>query len=156
MKRTIKAAILGGIASIFLFKAYEAICHTYQTPAPSTEATQLHLKTLSVDPTWIKSGTPNFRANEFFKSADGKTSSGIFECDASTFEWHYFVDEAVYILEGSVTLEYQGNEFTLKEGETALFRAGTSAIWHVPSHLRKSWTMYDAGKPARGLAKILQ
>ncbi|MFZ6849611.1 cupin domain-containing protein [Undibacterium sp. RuRC25W] len=155
-KATIKATIAGGIASVILFLSYKAALHTYHMPAASTEATQLHLKPFNVNPAWIKSGTPNFRADEFFKSGDGQTSSGIFECDAATFEWHYQFDEAVYILDGSVTLDYQGKQFTLHAGESALFRAGTTAVWHVPDHIRKSWTIYDAGKPARGLAKLLQ
>ena len=156
MRANMRAAITGSIVSIVGFVSYEALRHTYQMPAPSTESVKLHLKPFFVDASWIKTGTPNFRANEFFKSSDGKTSSGIFECDASTFEWHYQFDEAVYILEGSVDLSYQGRQFTLNAGDTALFRAGTIAIWHVPVHIRKSWTIYDAGKSARGLAKILQ
>jgi len=156
MKTRIKAAIAGSIITLTGFVAYEAIRHVSKMPAPSAEAVKLHLKPFYVDPAWIKSGTPNFRANEFFKSSDGTISSGIFECDASTFEWHYQFDEAVYILDGSVNLTYQGKEFTVNPGETVLFRAGTVATWNVPDHVRKSWTIYDAGKPARGLAKILQ
>ena len=156
MRAIVKAALAGGIISISGFVAYEAIRHASQMPAPSSESVKLHLRPFEVNKAWVKAGTPNFRANEFFKSTDGKTSSGIFECDASTFEWHYQLDEAVYILEGSVDLDYQGKQFTLNAGDTALFRAGTSAVWHAPNYLKKTWTIYDAGKPARGLAKILQ
>ena len=156
MKRTLKASIAGVALTLFGLGTYEAIRHVKNSPRASQEARAHQVQAFEVDPSWIREGKPSFRATEFFKSSDGKTSSGIFECDAGKFEWHYQFDEAVYILEGSVNIDYQGKQFTLKAGESAFFRAGTSAQWDVPQHIKKTWTLYDAGKHARGLARFFE
>ena len=154
MKKTLISCAAGALLALLVVATYQTAQHISNIAPASTETATPVLKPLAVDPSWVKQGTPNFRATEFFKSSDGKTSSGIFECDASTFEWRYQLDEAVYILDGSVELDYQGKRFTLKAGDSAFFRAGTTAIWHVPSHIRKTWTLYDAGKVARTFAKV--
>jgi uncharacterized cupin superfamily protein len=156
MKTTLKASMIGAALSLFALGAYEAIRHVQNSPEASKEAKTHQIQVFEVDPSWVLEGNPNFRATEFFKSSDGKTSSGIFECDAGKFEWHYQLDEAVYVLEGSVNIDYQGKQFTLKAGESAFFRAGTTAVWQVPQHIKKTWTLYDAGKPARGLARLFE
>jgi len=156
MKTTLKAAVAGAIITLLGIATYEAVLHVSKTPPASSAAHSPAIQPFAVDPKWVLEGQPNFRATEFFKSSDGKTSSGIFECDASRFEWHYQFDEAVYILEGDVDIDYLGKRFTLQAGDSAFFRAGTVAVWQVRRHVKKTWTIYDAGKPARGLAKVLQ
>ncbi|MFZ6774267.1 cupin domain-containing protein [Undibacterium sp. SXout7W] len=155
-----KTKVLSGMTGIALTLAaigsYEALRHVNNIAPASSSVVSAPVQPFEVDPSWVKEGTPNFRATEFFKSSDNKTSSGIFECDASTFEWHYQLDEAVYILEGAVEIDYQGKKLHLKPGDTAFFRAGTTALWHVPQHIKKTWTLYDAGKPARALATLLK
>ncbi|MCH8618378.1 cupin domain-containing protein [Undibacterium sp. TS12] len=156
MKRSLTIAIAAGIITLLGASSYQAVAYITQVQPATSVARKLPVQPFEVDPSWIKEGKPNFRATEFFKSHDGKTSSGIFECDGpSTFEWHYQLDEAIYVLDGGVDIEYQGQRFSLKPGETAFFRAGTTALWHVPKGIRKSWTLHDAGTPARGLARIL-
>ncbi|MFZ6721022.1 cupin domain-containing protein [Undibacterium sp. Ji49W] len=156
MKKSLTIGVAAGLMTLLGITSYQAIAYVTQVAPASSAAVSMPVKAFEVDPTWIKEGTPNFRATEFFKSHDGKTSSGIFECDGpSTFEWHYQLDETIYVLDGGVDIEYQGKRFSLKPGETAFFRAGTTALWHVPKGIRKTWTLHDAGKPARGLAKLL-
>lgn len=154
-----KNLLISGATVLITFAcvaAFQAFSYVTQVPAASSAALALPVKPFEVDPSWVKEGKPNFRAAEFFKSHDGKTSSGIFECDGpSVFEWHYQLDESIYVLEGGVDIEYQGKKFSLKPGESAFFRAGTTALWHVPKGIRKTWTLHDAGKPARGIASIL-
>ncbi|MFZ6874667.1 cupin domain-containing protein [Undibacterium sp. Di27W] len=156
MKKSLTIGLAATLLTLLGVTSYQAIAYVTQVQPASTAALHSPVKPFEVDPSWIKEGTPNFRATEFFKSHDGKTSSGIFECDGpSTFEWQYQFDETIYVLDGGVDIEYQGKKFSLKPGETALFRAGTTALWHVPKGIRKAWTLHDAGKPARGLASIL-
>ncbi|MEB0139148.1 MULTISPECIES: cupin domain-containing protein [unclassified Undibacterium] len=159
MKNKILALACGvalSLAGVTALIAYQAGRHVAATPAASQAAAPLSLLPFAVNPNWVLAGTPNFRAAEFFQSSDGKTRSGIFECDAAKFEWHYQFDEAIYILDGSVEIDYLGHHFHLKAGDSALFRAGTTAIWEVPTHLKKSWTIHDAGAPARSLARLMQ
>lgn len=154
MKRILFSGIAGAVIALAATQVFSIFEHRNNIAAPSTAAGHPQLKPLDVNPAWAIDGKPNFRATEFFKSSDGKTSSGIFECDASSFEWHYSHDEAIYILEGGVELEYLGKKFNLQAGDSAFFRAGTVARWKVPQHVRKTWTLYDAGKLARKFAPV--
>ncbi|MES2040957.1 MAG: cupin domain-containing protein [Pseudomonadota bacterium] len=157
MKKSLTIGVATALLTLLGVTSYQAIAYVTQAQPASATAVNLPVRPFEVDPSWIKEGKPNFRAAEFFKSHDGDTSSGIFECDGpSTFEWHYQLDESIYVLEGGVDIEYEGKKFSLKPGDTVLFRAGTTALWHVPKGIRKSWTLHDAGKPARGLASLLK
>ena len=125
-------------------------------PPPSTINQSTQLIPVSRDPSWVKSGSPNFRATMFASSPDGKMESGIWACDGpSTFEWNFGLDETVYILEGEVEIAYLGKNFTLRPGDTAVFHAGTKAVWHVVSkHLKKSFTLYHPEKLVMAYRKI--
>lgn len=154
MKRILFSGIAGAAIALAGVQLMSIAKHRNNISAPSDAAAHPQLKPLEVNSSWVIEGKPNFRATEFFKSSDGKTTSGIFECDASTFEWHYSHDEAIYILEGGVELEYLGKKFSLKAGDSAFFRAGTVARWKVPQHIRKTWTLYDAGRLERKFAPV--
>ena len=156
MKKKIRAYAIGALVTVLALGAYEAIRHVYKSAPPSQEAQVHQIQNFKVDPSWILEGKPDFKATEFFHSSDGKTVSGIFECEPSKFEWHYRYDEAVYIIDGVVDVDYMGKQFTLQAGQSAFFRAGTRATWTVRQHIRKTWTLYDPGKPARGLAQFLE
>jgi uncharacterized protein len=124
-------------------------------PPPSSANQSLQFNPVLVDPAWIKSGSPNFRASMFASSPDGKRNSGIWQCDGpSTFEWNFDLDETIYILEGEVEITYLGKIFTLKLGDTAVFHSGTKAIWHVPKHLKKSFTLHQPERLVRLYRKV--
>ncbi len=146
--------ILGAAASFAVHNVYASWQHSKLSMAPGTGAINHQIAPFKVNPDWVKQGQPNFRATEFYRSADGQTTSGLFECDASVFEWHYDKDEAIYILEGSVELEYLGQKFTLSAGQSTFFKAGTVALWRVPEKIKKTWTMYEAGRPVKQLSKV--
>lgn len=134
----------------------EFIGEVNHLPPLSTANQTLPLDPVTVDPSWVKAGSPNFRATMFASSPDGKRNSGIWICDGpSTFEWNFALDETVYILEGEVEITYQDKEFTLKPGDTAVFHAGTKAIWHVPKHLKKSFTLHEPEKLVKVYRKIV-
>lgn len=87
---------------------------------------------------WIVAGAPVARAAELSRSADGTAVSLVWDCTAGTFDWHFGVDETVHILDGAVEVSCPGiAPRRLGPGDVALFRAGTTARWHVPRYVRK-------------------
>jgi uncharacterized cupin superfamily protein len=122
----------------------------HHTAPPSNLAVQRPLGPFPVDPSWVKMGTPNFRGNEIAHSPDGKSVTGLWACDGpSTFEWRFGADETVHLLEGAVEVDYLGRRFTLKPGDVATFHSGTRAVWHVPVHAKKVYTVHQAGRLVR-------
>ena len=109
-----------------------------------------------IDPSWVIDGVPVMRAAVFSSSRDGKELSGIWECDGPTkFEWHFGTDEAIYVLEGAVTVEVGGATRAFGPGDIAFFPAGTASLWNVPVHVKKAFTLHEPGKPIRWLRKLL-
>jgi len=88
---------------------------------------------------WIIDGNPVARNRLLSKSDDGTASSYIWDCTAGRFNWHYDIDETVYILEGSVTIKdnHQPAVHTLTAGDTVFFPAGSSAEWTISRYVRK-------------------
>lgn len=133
-----------------------AVSHLQQLPAPSVAAAPLPLQAVVDAPATITSGTPNFRGASYAASADGKTSSGIWAADGpSTFEWRFGSDETVYVLQGQVDVTYQGKQFSLRPGDTAVFLAGTSAVWHIPQNVLKSYTLQHPNVLVRSWRKLV-
>jgi uncharacterized cupin superfamily protein len=84
------------------------------------------------------------------QAATPDVSTGIWSCDGpATFEWTFWDDERVYILDGSVTIDYKGNQFTLKPGDTAFFLSGTKAVWHVPNYVKKTFVLEKPNRLVR-------
>ncbi|MFZ6845113.1 cupin domain-containing protein [Undibacterium sp. RuTC16W] len=156
MTTSIKYGIAGILAGLIGVMIYGAATYALHVAPASSSTVSLPVQPFEVDASWVKSGRPNFKAVEFSKAADGSSSSGIFEADGvSTFEWHYQLDESIYVLSGGVDIDYLGKRFTLKAGDTAFFRAGTTALWHVPQGgIRKTWTLYNPGRLARWFAHL--
>ena len=144
----VKSISLGMVLGVLLASAaalaYDACRYLAASAPASATAVEKPLLGFSVDPGWVKSGTPHFRNSETTRSPDGKTISGLWACDGpSTFEWRFHMDETVHLLEGQVEVDYQGRHFTLRPGDTATFHAGTQAVWHVPRNAKKAYTLYQ-------------
>lgn len=137
----------GALLALSLMGLWEAGRYLHRAPAPSAATVNKPLVGFSVDPSWVKSGTPNFRAVETARSADGKSITGLWACDGpTTFEWTFGLDETVHLLEGRVEVDYLGKRFVIQPGDTAVFHAGTKAVWHVPSHAKKVFKLQHPGK----------
>ena len=147
--RALGAGLAGALiagAAIFGWQTWQSMRGAW--PA-SEAATPVVLRGYSVDPTWVRAGQPNFRTAEIVRSPDGRSITGVWACDGpSTFEWRFDLDETVYVLEGRVEVTYLGRQFTLEPGQTAVFKAGTRAVWHVPAHLRKVFKLHHPGRLA--------
>jgi len=114
------------------------------------EGAKLQLAPFPVDPSWVKQGTPNFRALEYARSPDGHTITGLWACDGPcTFEWTFAHDETVHLLEGEVQVNYLGRNIKLVPGSTASFQAETRATWHVSQYARKTFTLQEPGRMVR-------
>ena len=96
------------------------------------------LKPAPIEPDRVLAGSPVARAGEIARSTDGTTVSLVWDCTAGTFSWYFGVDETVHIVEGEVEVSAEGfGPRTLRAGDAALFRAGTTARWHVPAYVKK-------------------
>lgn len=96
------------------------------------------LKPAPINPDWVVAGSPVARVGEIARSSDGTTLSAVWDCTAGTFDWHFGIDETVHIVDGEVEVCAPGfGPRTLRAGDAALFRAGTTARWHVPAYVKK-------------------
>lgn len=147
--------IAGGLATWAALQAHAQWRHARVQPGVSTQAQAMPLERFEAHAAKVLSGQPNFRVARYAGSADGKTSSGVWAADGpSSFEWRFHADEAVYIHEGLVEVDYLGRKFSLKAGDTAYFHGGTTATWTVPQHVRKSWTVHETGRLTRWLRRM--
>jgi uncharacterized protein len=87
---------------------------------------------------WILEGDPVARNTVLSSSADGTSSTLIWDCTAGRFNWFYDIDETIYVIEGSVVIkDPSGTSTRLSVGDTIFFPAGARAEWHVENYIRK-------------------
>jgi uncharacterized cupin superfamily protein len=100
--------------------------------------TEVELRPAPIEPSWIIEGNPVASNATLSRSADGTASTIIWQCTEGKFNWHYDIDETIYILEGSVVIASDGMKPTrYGPGDVIFFKNGASARWHVEGHLRK-------------------
>lgn len=100
----------------------------------------------------IVEGAPVARAVEFGQSGDGGLSFGTWDCSAGRFQWYYFADEVITILEGEAFVVIDGKTEHLVAGSVIYFPFGTLADWHVPEYIRKQYILRH---PARHLRRFI-
>ena len=64
-------------------------------------------------------------------------SWGIWEKEASEFEWAYTEEEHCYIIEGAAEIESEEGTVSIKKGDYVVFPAGLKCRWKVTRPLRK-------------------
>ena len=57
-----------------------------------------------INPAWVIEGKPLARNYLVSKSLDGSGFTYLWDCTEGVFNWHYDIDETVYIIEGSATI----------------------------------------------------
>jgi uncharacterized protein len=96
------------------------------------------LNSAPINPEWIMEGAPLARNALLSHSEDGTAFTLVWDCTGGVFNWHYDIDETVYVIDGSVgVMDDQGVVARLSAGDTAFFPAGSHAVWRVESYVRK-------------------
>lgn len=67
------------------------------------------------------------------------SSWGIWECEPSTFEWHYNDKETCYFLEGKVTVKTKDQEVKLEKGDLGIFPKDMDCTWIVHEKVKKHY-----------------
>ena len=100
--------------------------------------TDLALRPAPIEPSWIISGNPVATNAPLSTSADGMSTTVVWECTEGQFEWHYDFDETIHFLEGAVLIEGDGLPPTrFLPGDVLFFKKGAVARWTVESKVRK-------------------
>lgn len=64
----------------------------------------------------------------------------IWECEASTFDWHYDQEETCYILEGEITVKTGDEKVSIHPGDFVVFPKGLDCTWTVTRPVRKHYS----------------
>jgi len=113
----------------------------------------LHLDLDPIRPNWIVDGTPQARSTCLARSADRTSALVVWSCTPGRFNWHYLVDETLYILSGEVVItEENGQSRRLTAGDVAYFPAGSCCLWHVLREVRKVAMCRHTMHPLLGFA----
>src|SRR6476661_10813795 len=106
-----------------------------------------------IEPAWIIEGNPVSRSHILSTSSDGTSSTIIWQCTESRFNWYYDFDETIMILEGSIVLESDGMPpKRYGVGDVIFFRDGAHAKWHVEGHVKKVAFLHQTNPLGLGLA----
>jgi uncharacterized cupin superfamily protein len=112
------------------------------------------LEAFPIPAAWIEAGAPVATARFLFASGDGGLVAGVWRCSAGTFQWHFECDEIVYVLEGGVEVEHEGQRQQLVPGSLVFFPLGARTRWHVTTHVRKLFIHRHPTPLARKLVGI--
>ncbi|MCY3022385.1 MAG: cupin domain-containing protein [Planctomycetota bacterium] len=69
----------------------------------------------------------------------GVRSWPIWECEPSTFDWHYDTKETCLVLEGQVTVEAPGESVSFGPGDLVTFPQGMDCKWKVAKAVKKHY-----------------
>ncbi len=69
----------------------------------------------------------------------GIKSWPVWEKEVSRFDWEYNGDEECLILEGSVIVETDQGEYTIKPGDFVTFKDGLTCVWDIKEGIRKHY-----------------
>ncbi len=84
------------------------------------------------------SGDPETSGEFLWRSADGRSASGVWEVTPGVFDTTYPWEETFYILEGAVRLTDQdGETLSVGAGDQVFVSIGSTVRWDVGENLRK-------------------
>ena len=63
----------------------------------------------------------------------------IWECGVSEFDWYYDSEETCLLLEGEVTVSYDGGSVSFGAGDYVVFPKGLSCVWKVSKSVKKHY-----------------
>jgi uncharacterized cupin superfamily protein len=65
----------------------------------------------------------------------------VWECKPSTFNWYYDSGETCLVIEGDVTVEYDGCSVSFTAGDLVIFPKGLTCIWNVKKTIKKHYML---------------
>ena len=63
----------------------------------------------------------------------------VWSCEVSKFDWHYDSEETCLLMEGSVTVSYNGKSVNIAAGDYVTFPKGLSCVWDVVVAVKKHY-----------------
>jgi len=63
----------------------------------------------------------------------------VWGCDVSKFNWHYDQEESCLLIEGEVTVTYDGGSVRFGAGDFVVFPKGLSCVWDVTKPVKKHY-----------------
>ena len=71
-----------------------------------------------------------------------KTAMGtkpVWTCEVSEFDWYYDSEETCLLVEGEVTVTYEGGSVNFGVGDYVTFPQGLSCVWKVTKPVKKHY-----------------
>ena len=78
----------------------------------------------------------------------------VWECKPSTFNWYYDSGETCLVIEGDVTVEYDGGSVSFTAGDLVIFPKGLSCVWNVKKTIKKHYMLKSYLSPAASAAGV--
>jgi uncharacterized cupin superfamily protein len=102
----------------------------------------------TIDPAGLESGEPVQRGHLYYNDEDMGLMVGVWDCTPMTAKMGaYDVDEFMYVLEGSVTMELEdGSSTTVSAGESFVIPKGLVCKWVQTEYMRKFFVIYSSGE----------
>jgi uncharacterized cupin superfamily protein len=63
----------------------------------------------------------------------------VWGCGVSEFDWFYDSEEHCLLIEGDVTVTWDGGSVSFGAGDYVVFPKGLSCVWHVKKAVRKHY-----------------
>jgi uncharacterized cupin superfamily protein len=73
------------------------------------------------------------------KEAADMRAKPTWGCEVSEFDWRYDSEETCLLIEGRVTVEYEGGSVSFGAGDLCVFPEGLSCVWKVTEPVRKHY-----------------
>lgn len=81
---------------------------------------------------------------EIVNKDESKMSAGFLTIEDSKFQWELTYEEIDYVIEGTVTIEINGNTYIANEGDILFVPKDSKVVWGSPNKAKIFYTTYPA------------
>lgn len=91
-------------------------------------------------------GNPSAKVNfqELISKDESQISAGFLEIDHSSFKWELTYEEIDYVIEGTLTIEIDGQTYTAQAGDVVFVPKNSKVVWGSPNKVRLFYATYPA------------